>query len=191
MQPLFDVNGSSQVPPRRPAEQSKSPVQPDSVASPRRPLEPPKSPVTSGITVPPRRPLKRRSIITAIIIILLITAAIAAYTFLWPKAGSIDTGKYQALFLSNGQVYFGKLSKGNDNTYVLRDIYYLQASTDSQNPQNAAKAGTDTKLIKLGSEVHGPEDQMVVMTDQVLFYENLKHDGNVVKSIQQYESNKH
>ena len=34
----------------------------------------------------------------------------------------IDSGKYQAVFLTNGQVYFGKLSRVNGETYKLVKI---------------------------------------------------------------------
>ena len=138
---------------------------------------------------------KKRSrikwVIGVILLIALVLAGMfAASKFTGMNAGSIDQSKYQALFLSNGQVYFGKLSE-HDDQYVLKNIYYLQAATsgdDSQNPQDTTKEGTDAKLIKLGSEVHGPEDVMVVMKDQVLFYENLKPSGSVSNSIKQYES---
>jgi ABC-type Zn uptake system ZnuABC Zn-binding protein ZnuA len=42
------------------------------------------------------------------------------------------------------------------------------------------------QLIKLGSEVHGPEDAMMIAKAQVLFYENLKPDGKVAQSISKY-----
>jgi hypothetical protein len=110
------------------------------------------------------------------------------------SAPLIDGGKYQAVFLTNGQVYFGKLSQVNADYVKITEIFYLQKkqSTDSkENPQNAASQNaSDVELIKLGNEVHGPEDAMVVPREQVLFYENLKQDGNVVKTISQYQSQK-
>ena len=39
---------------------------------------------------------------------------------------SVSTGKYQALFLTNGQVYFGKIVGMSADTVTMRDIYYLQ-----------------------------------------------------------------
>lgn len=43
------------------------------------------------------------------------------------------------------------------------------------------------QLIKLGDEIHGPEDEMILSKDQVLFYENLKTDGKVAQSIEKYK----
>ena len=40
---------------------------------------------------------------------------------------------------------------------------------------------------KLGQEIHGPEDEMIISKDHVLFYENLKSDGKVSQSIEQYK----
>lgn len=138
---------------------------------------------------------KRALLIPLVILLILVGAAGVWYWQSRQNASSyIDTSKYQALFLSNGQVYFGKLSTLDGNYFKLTDIYYLQTSatntTTSQNPQDSANSTNDVKLIKLGSEVHGPEDQMIVSKEQVLFFENLKKDGRVTQSINQYQSKK-
>lgn len=107
-------------------------------------------------------------------------------------AVAIDSGRYQAVFFTNGQVYFGKLQSANNSYLKLTDVYYLQteaADTDSssQSLQGAAKDQSNVQLIKLGDEIHGPEDEMVISKDQVLFYENLKDDSRVVQSIAQHK----
>lgn len=96
---------------------------------------------------------------------------------------SIRSGEYQAVFLDNGQVYFGKLKeKGED--YILTDVFYLQSGA----------AGVDQaanlSLTKLGNEAHGPEDRMQINKDHVLFVEDMKNDSKVVKAIQDYQSKK-
>src|SRR5690606_23168071 len=54
----------------------------------------------------------------------------AAAWFFWPTQGSvamtIDTTKYQAVFLSNGQVYFGNLKVVNRDYMELSNVYYLE-----------------------------------------------------------------
>jgi hypothetical protein len=103
---------------------------------------------------------------------------------------NIDSGKYQAVFLSNGQVYFGKLSPLNSEYMKLNDIFYLQTKTDtsSNNPQATTdKSASDVQLIKLGNEIHGPDDQMVISKTQILFFENLKKDSKVSSSIDSYQ----
>lgn len=126
--------------------------------------------------------------------VLLIAAITCGFlVFQSGASGSIDGSKYQAVFLSNGQVYFGKLSVKNGEYLQLNKIFYLQTkdTTDkSQNPQNTDSTDTNVQLIKLGSEVHGPDDEMIISKSQVLFFENLKTDGTVTKSITKYYSDK-
>lgn len=111
-------------------------------------------------------------------------------------AATIDSGKYQAVFFTNGQVYFGKLKQVNANYFKLTDVFYIQAqeadaaASNSENPQQTSNESTDIRLIKLGSEVHGPDDAMIISKDQVLFFENLKKDGKVSDSITKYNAEK-
>lgn len=91
---------------------------------------------------------------------------------------------YQAIFLSNGQVYFGSISKISEDYVVLKNIYYLQAN-DSLQGTNAQSQ--PFSLVKLGKELHGPTDTMYINKSQILFYEDLRDDSSVVKTI---ESNK-
>lgn len=106
----------------------------------------------------------------------------------------IDSSKYQAVFFTNGQVYFGKLQAVNSEYMKLTSIYYLQTQanneTDSNNPQKTTTDQNSVQLIKLGDEVHGPEDEMIVSKNQVLFYENLKPDGKVAQLIDKNKANK-
>ena len=108
-------------------------------------------------------------------------------------AVQIDTSKYQAVFFTNGQVYFGKLEKLSGGYFKLNDIYYLQAPAAEESEKLQAtttQEAADVQLIKLGSEVHGPEDAMVMNEDQILFFENLKTDGKVTTSIGEYINQK-
>lgn len=131
--------------------------------------------------------------IAAAVLLLLFVGWVVFSLYRSSTAANINGGKYQALFLTNGQVYFGKLSYLNGSYMKLTDIFYLQAKTpttdgDSQNPQET-DTGSDVQLVKLGNEVHGPSDEMIINKDQILFFENLKEDGTVSKTIQQYKPN--
>lgn len=97
---------------------------------------------------------------------------------------SVKSNQYQAVFLNNNQVYFGKIKSINDKSIVLEDIYYLQVQQDVQ-PEDKTqdKENQQLSLAKLGGELHGPEDNMYINTEQVLFWENLKDDGKVVQAI--------
>lgn len=96
----------------------------------------------------------------------------------------VDTDKYQAVFLQNGQVYFGKLSSVNTKSLNLKNIFYLNSQSQDQTETTASN--DKFTLIKLGCELHGPYDQMIINRDQVTFWENLKDDGQVVKTIKEW-----
>lgn len=104
-----------------------------------------------------------------------------------PLADSaVKSKQYQAVFLTNGQVYFGKV-KMVDSSYVkLTDIYYLQVQQQVQPKDQNAQAQPQVSLAKLGGELHGPEDVMYISRTQVLFWENLKTDGKVAKAVADY-----
>jgi hypothetical protein len=70
-----------------------------------------------------------------IIVILAAALAIVSKTTKWnvlglPKSpanvAEVKASDWQAVFLSNEQVYFGKLKSANSSYPVLEDIYYLQ-----------------------------------------------------------------
>lgn len=109
-------------------------------------------------------------------------------------APGIASDKYQAVFFTNGQVYFGKLTSESGEYLKLTDVYYLQSQetvadeSESENPQDAGTTQSNTTLVKLGDEIHGPEDAMIISREQVLFYENLKSDSRVAESISEYKN---
>lgn len=105
----------------------------------------------------------------------------------------IDKNRQQAVFLSNGQVYFGKIKSINSKFLDLRGIYYLNVNQQVQpNQQGEDGQSNQTQnsisLVKLGCELHGPIDQMIVNRDQVTFWENLRDDGQVAKAISEWVS---
>jgi len=100
----------------------------------------------------------------------------------------LNKDKYQAVFLNGGQVYFGKVGDFNSKFMTLTDIYYLRVNQQVQ-PGSTQSTSNDVSLAKLGNELHGPEDRMVLNRSEVQFWENLKDDGQVVKAITEYKKN--
>lgn len=139
-----------------------------------------------------REPAEKKSpkgiILAAIIAVLVVALAVAAFIFFTGnKTGEtgINTSRYQAVFLVNGQIYFGKLQDFNDASFKLTDIYYPQAQTAGEGEKTTDQTQSDIQLIKLGDEVHGPESEMFISKDQILYYENLKADSKVAELIKQ------
>ncbi len=127
-------------------------------------------------------------VVAVVVIIVLVMGGWLAWSNMGGDAG-VKSGQYQAVFLTNGQVYFGKVSDTSKGYVKLTDIFYLQVQ---QSVQPADKTKTDNSqsqvsLAKLGSELHGPEDTMYISRQQVLFWENLKNDGKVVQAINSYK----
>lgn len=100
----------------------------------------------------------------------------------------IDTNKYQAVFFTNGNVYFGKLQSYNDEYLKLTNVYYPKTqskdATDTKTQQQETDSQNNVTLIKLSDEIHGPENEMMIAKDQVQFYQNLRSDSKVSKLIE-------
>ncbi|OGN14215.1 MAG: hypothetical protein A3G02_01350 [Candidatus Yanofskybacteria bacterium RIFCSPLOWO2_12_FULL_44_13b] len=92
----------------------------------------------------------------------------------YDKKSFIDPDVYQAIFLTNDQIYFGRLKNISSDYLILSDVYYVKVNENG--------AG---QLVKLGAgEPHSPKNEMIINQDQVLFWENLRSDSAVVKTIQ-------
>lgn len=125
-------------------------------------------------------------VITAILVVLFIASLTGWLCYQNSPSVAIDTSKYQAVFFTNGQVYFGKLQMSGGGYMKLTDIFYLQSTSQDPTKPQQTSSSSDVQLIKLGDEIHGPVDEMVINKDQVLFFENLKSDGKVSQSITAY-----
>jgi hypothetical protein len=134
--------------------------------------------------------MRRASRLLTVITIALVLLGGLTY-FLLNRPGELklikDSGEnisdYSAVFMVNGQVYFGKLYR-EDTILDLRDIYYLKGEAAEVNAkQNQSQENVPFSLVKLGDELHGPNDRMRINSAQVLFVESLKNDSKVVQAI--------
>lgn len=125
--------------------------------------------------------------VASVILLFLVTALIVAVGVLLNRgnftreANIVDKDRYQAVFLGTDQVYFGRVLELNNKYINLSDVYYLSAQQSADNKE------TNLELVKLGCEVHGPQDQLVINRDQVAFWENIKEDSTVAKGIKQLQ----
>lgn len=172
-QPVYHVDAS-----RRPPEQAPRPQEPV-LKSQRIETHPPMY-----------RERKSKWVIICGAIVLALVLAVAGWLIFRNISSStsnaIDKNKYQAVFMSGGQVYFGKLEIINHDYVRLKDVFYIQSngSTDAKDSTKTTN-NSNMQLIKLGDEVHGPESAMVINRDQMLFFENLKADSKVSQLMQQ------
>ncbi len=101
----------------------------------------------------------------------------------------VKPDRMQAVFLSGGQVYFGKIRTINNKYIGLSDIFYLRVNQRMQPKQGDEVTTQNVELVKLGCELHAPEDWMSINRDQVIFWENLKSDGQVAQKINEIKQN--
>jgi flagellar basal body-associated protein FliL len=130
------------------------------------------------------------SLLNIILVVLLIITSVVASIYLTMRIlGTSNTSRavkgkqYQALFLTNNQVYFGHVAQV-DNTYVkLTDIYYLQVQQTVQpGQQSNSSQQPNVSLAKLGGELHGPEDVMYVIQVCVEQPANSRLDHQLLQS---------
>lgn len=105
---------------------------------------------------------------------------VAALWWLIPKGQQINTATYQAVYLNNGQMYFGKL-QNTDGTYLTLKAPYMPQS--AQGSQDNASA-----LVKVKSQLWGPEDSIAIRADQVSFWQNLRADSKVTQAINEKQN---
>lgn len=159
------------------------------------------APSSSSHSASPKHWLDKPTFASKTLVFTLIAAALAVLLAISAGAWSmfnnrslVDADRYQAVFLDNGQVYFGKLSSVNNEYIRLTDIFYLQVEQQIQPDQDDPNAtggeeNPQISLAKLGNELHGPEDEMFIVRSKVVFWENLKDDGQVVQAITSFKNN--
>lgn len=97
--------------------------------------------------------------------------------------------EYSAVFLTNGQVYFGHLIHQDNQVFTLSDVFYLRANPklqDTKSTEAVSQGNVDLSLIKLGNEIHGPQNTLYISREQVIFWEKLREDSKIVTAIKKY-----
>ena len=113
-----------------------------------------------------------------------LAAFMALAMFAWYATSRLrHTSTYQAVFLDNGQIYFGIIEKKNSWEVILTDVYYLQLREPLQGEESKNKINANMTLIKLGEELHGPTDRMVINRGHITFIEDLQEMSKVVQAI--------
>ena len=127
---------------------------------------------------------KLRMIACAIVCLVVLFGVYSVF-FASNQKNLISTSKYQAVFLNDGQVYFGHI-KHLDSQYIdLKDIYYVTSNSNSST--SSSTSSNNIQLVKLGCELHSPYDEMVFNMSQVIFWENIQDSGKVVTAINSFK----
>ncbi len=90
---------------------------------------------------------------------------------------------FQAVLLDTGLVYYGKISGLGSAYPILKNVYYIQTSTD---PQTKA---VNNVLIRRGNEFHGP-DFTVLAARHIVMIEPVGSNSKVAQLIAEQEKKK-
>jgi len=94
------------------------------------------------------------------------------------QSGPAPSTEYQAVFMDNGQVFFGKLERTGSAYPLLRDVYYIGRQTSPDGKQVA------NILVKRGSEWHGP-DYMYINKQHIVIIEPISPTSRVAQLIKE------
>jgi hypothetical protein len=92
--------------------------------------------------------------------------------------GFVNDDRFQAVFLEDGRVFFGKLVSSKGDYYEMRDAYYVQ-----QVPGKKEKDQPTQEAVARTADLHGPDGRMLIPKDAVLFIENLRRDSQLAETI--------
>lgn len=87
--------------------------------------------------------------------------------------------RYQAVFLSNGQTYFGHYVDRLGPYVKVEGAFYIQQTNTADE-----QAPPESRLIKRGSELHQPLPVVLIPRTAILFVEDLRPDSAVVQFMQ-------
>ena len=135
--------------------------------------------------VPPKKPGFNKWPFLAVALVALLLLTAVAWALKSHSTPGVAKDGYQAVFLDNGQVFFGKLKNTHGTYLYLEKAYYTKKQdlpADATAEQKQATSN-NVSLVKVGAEVYGPENNMSIRAEQVLFWQNLKSDSKVTKAI--------
>jgi len=93
---------------------------------------------------------------------------------------ALGRGEYQAVFLTNGQTYFGRYYDRLGAYAKIEDVYYLQQTQATDSSQAA-----ETRLVRRGKELHAPSSRMLIPNSAIQFVEDLTDASPIAQFMKQ------
>ena len=112
-----------------------------------------------------------------IAVLILVIGALFLFVRWWDFAvPTLNSARYQAVFLSNGQTYFGRFTDRLGPYVKVEDAFYIQQSQpgDEDKPP-------ESKLIRRGNELHQPAPAVLIPKSAILFVEDLRPDSAIAQ----------
>ncbi|MFH0874202.1 MAG: hypothetical protein V1846_05195 [Candidatus Komeilibacteria bacterium] len=125
------------------------------------------------------------------LIIIIIVIILAGGLYLWGANGRWwGQPSLKAVFLVNGQVYFGQIARETSRDLYLNNVYYVQMQDQVQPATTEGEASTTIQvptLLKRGDELHQPYGAMQINRDQIVVIENVGTGSQVYQQIEALE----
>ena len=117
-----------------------------------------------------------------LVFMLLVVIVLSVAAFCFQRAWQQHQRRqyYQAVFLTNDQVYYGKLRNWSHDQVLLTDVYYAQAASETS---TKTENQPQYLLVKLSSHSTGPQDKLFINRDHILYVEDLRPDSQIVQVI--------
>lgn len=93
---------------------------------------------------------------------------------------------YTAVFMTNNQVYFGRLVSQNSFQVRLTDVFYLNDSKSL----SSTDPNEDISLIKMGKELHAPTDFISLSRSQIVSIQTMGNTSKISDAIEKYRSSR-
>lgn len=126
-----------------------------------------------------------RRVIKKVLCVIVIVAALIWIDTSFNILSSSQTNKQartqlQTVFLTNGQVYFGALSRHGIGYWRLDRAHYVQIAKAAEGGESQE---TRTTLKKLSDDMHRPQDTLIIPAGNILFWQSLRSDSPVAQAI--------
>lgn len=92
----------------------------------------------------------------------------------------VNPARYQAVFLTNNEVYFGRLRVPAGRFAYMTRVYRLTSQVTRNRSQPLRRT-----LVRLVTDVQSPEDELIINKAQILYVENLNPNGTGAKLLRQ------
>ncbi len=126
--------------------------------------------------------MMRKTVVGSLVIFSLFFFFMAGCTEKPGVSGGVEKSKialtteYQAVFLDNGQAFFGKMENPDSPYPLLKEVYYIQRQVNQETKE------VRNILIKRGNEWHAP-DQMYINSSHIVLVEPVSPNSRVSQLI--------
>jgi hypothetical protein len=116
--------------------------------------------------------MRTRALRIAALVVLL--AATFLFVRWWDFTLPALGARYQAVFLANGQTYFGHYLDRLGPYVKVENAFYIQQAPTAEEGQTP-----ESRIIRRGSELHQPLPFVLIPKSAILFVEDLRQDSQV------------